>query len=86
MSTETPENTGEVPMVLPGLQGWAAAHVLAHTQPTGTQPAQLGRTTNAGFTALGWSTRAKFTIKPDRERRINASFTQQRTPIPSYET
>ena len=28
------------------------AHILAHTQPTGTQPAQLGHTTGAGFTAL----------------------------------
>ena len=39
-------------MVLPDPQGWTAAHILAHTQPTGTQFAQLGRTTNAGFTAL----------------------------------
>ena len=52
MSTETPENPGEVPIVLPHLQGWAAAHILARTQPTGTQPAQLGHTTGADFTAL----------------------------------
>ena len=39
-------------MVLPDLQSWAAAHILAHTQPTHTQPAQLGHTTSAGFTAL----------------------------------
>jgi hypothetical protein len=39
-------------MVLPDLQGWAAAHILAHTQPADTQPAQPGRATSAGFTAL----------------------------------
>ena len=47
MSNATPENTGEVPMVLPDLQGWAAAHILANNLL-----AQLGHTAGAGFTAL----------------------------------
>ena len=52
MSRVTPENPGEVPMVLPDLQGWAAAHILARTQPADTQPAQPGSAASAGFTAL----------------------------------
>ena len=52
MSRVTPENPGEVPMVLPDLQGWAAAHILAHTEPADTQPAQPGSAASAGFTAL----------------------------------
>jgi hypothetical protein len=39
-------------MVLPDLQGWAAAHILARTQPADTQPAQPGSAASAGFTAL----------------------------------
>ena len=51
MSTVTPV-VGEVPTVLPDLQERTAAHIPAHTQPTGTQPTQLGHTTGAGLTAL----------------------------------
>ena len=51
MSSLTPV-IGEVPVALPDLQEWAAAHILAHSQPTDTQPTQIGHTTGAGFTAL----------------------------------
>ena len=51
MSTVTPE-VGEVLTALPDLQGWAAAHILAHTQSTHTQSTQTGHAASAGFTTL----------------------------------